>query len=84
MNDKETIKELRRQIRIKDDSLHAKNLELDALHYVWCSGGCARGVHRWTKEQLTEEIVQKAELNAKRLRQWIENHKYRERNNKQC
>ena len=66
--------ELKRQIAIKDAILHSKNLELDALHYVWCSGGCEDGVHRWMDEKLTEEIVKLAELNTKRLRQWYENH----------
>ncbi len=76
--DDELIAELRRQIRIKDESLHFKNIALDALHYVWCSGGCTSGVHRYDDEKLTEEIVQAAEHNTKRLREWFENRKFRE------
>jgi hypothetical protein len=50
--------------------LRRKNLELDALHFVWCDGGCADGVHRWDHGVLTEAIVAEAERNTARLRRW--------------
>lgn len=62
------LHELKRQIRIKDEVLHEKNLALDAYHHVWCSGSCKSGIHRYQDAPLTEEIVKEAELNTKRLR----------------
>lgn len=68
----ETTQELKKQLQLKDEALHRKNLELDALHFVWCSGGCDGGVHRWVDERLTEETVIEAERNTKRLREYWE------------
>lgn len=62
----------RRELANLYDVLHRKNLELDALHMVWCDGGCVNGVHRWTDEPITEEIVALAERNTKRLRHWFD------------
>jgi hypothetical protein len=59
--------------------LHEKNLMLDALHYVWCSGGCEGGVHRHTDEKLTVGIVGKAVRNTQRLISYYVNMKGRER-----
>ena len=56
-----------------NDALHRKNVQLDALHFVWCDGGCASGVHRYDHGELTEEIVVEAERNARRLRAWWSN-----------
>lgn len=53
---------------------HRRKSELDAAHWVWCSGGCFSGV----KHYPTEETVRLAEQNTKRLRGWFENHKFRE------
>lgn len=55
-------------IRLK---LEEKNRALDAMHWVWCSGGCDSGVHRWHggKSTLTEELVALAERNTRRLRE---------------
>lgn len=50
--------------------LERKNRELDALHYVWCDGGCPGGVHRWTDGKITKELVEAAERNTRRLRRW--------------
>lgn len=58
------------QIRQMQEALERKNRELDALHYVWCDGGCPRGVHRWTDQKVTREIVETAERNTRRLRRW--------------
>ena len=57
-----------RQLHFKDETLREKNLALDALHFVWCDGSCAGGVHRYTDETFTEEVVLQAEYQAKRLR----------------
>ncbi|MFA5071073.1 MAG: hypothetical protein WC511_01730 [Candidatus Pacearchaeota archaeon] len=57
--------------------LERKNKELDALHFVWCSGGCKGGVHRYHKEEVTEELVTLAEKNVRMLRLWWENKQHR-------
>jgi hypothetical protein len=59
--------------------LERKNRELDALHLVWCDGGCSGGVHRWQSKDVlvTEELVETAERNTKRLRTWYDNVKFR-------
>lgn len=69
------IEQMGRTISYLQDQLHEKNLELDALHYVWCSGGCAGGVHRYSDqgEKLTAEIVGRAVSNARRLALWYVN-----------
>jgi len=59
-----------------NEKLHEKNLELDALHWVWCDGGCGGGVHRYDHGELTEEIVRMVEGHAKRLRRWWTNKTY--------
>jgi hypothetical protein len=71
------LKHARRQTGTKDEVLHRKNLELDALHFVWCSGACRGGVHRWSSDIVTEEIVAEAERNTTRLRQWYDGVKWR-------
>ena len=38
---------LRRQIGMALYNNHRRNVELDALHYVWCDGGCEGGTHRY-------------------------------------
>ena len=73
----EKLARLRREIRIMQESLERKNRELDALHYVWCDGGCPSGSGRWTEEELTEEIVQAAERNTARLRRHFNNRQAR-------
>lgn len=65
--------ELRRQLAFQRDTNHQRNVELDALHHVWCNGGCGSGVHRFTPGEVTEEVVQAAERNTKRLREWWTN-----------
>lgn len=72
------ISEQRRQLRIANEALQEKNLELDAMHYVWCDGGCEGGAHRWTEGEITEDLVARAERQARRLRAWFENRKSRD------
>jgi len=72
--------ELRRQLQIAYKNNHKRNLVLDALHYVWCDGGCHDGVSRWNNyEPLTEEIVKIAERNTKRMRSWLINYEGRKK-----
>jgi hypothetical protein len=78
------LRTARQQLRVQAaeltqlrDVLHEKNLALDALHYVWCSGGCATGIHRWEHGPLTAAIVAEAERNTHRLRAWWHAHQDR-------
>lgn len=64
------IARLRRTVDENRLTSERKNRELDALHYVWCSGGCGGGVHRYQDGPVTGEIVKQAEKQAKRLRSW--------------
>jgi hypothetical protein len=73
------LDEHRRRVSYLNDALARKNRELDALHYVWCDGGCAQGVHRWTDDELTEDVVITAERQAARLRSWWTNAQARRR-----
>lgn len=71
-------KSLKRSLTFQRENNHERNVELDALHYVWCDGGCRAGVHRFgVRGELTEEIVQAAERNTKRMRTWLANSEYR-------
>jgi len=57
--------------------INRKNLELDALHFVWCDGGCKSGVHRFTDlPPLTKEIVDQALINTTRLFVWYDNNEF--------
>jgi hypothetical protein len=73
----DTIQQLRRELDAAYRNNHRRNLELDALHYVWCNGGCSSGVHRWNKEAVSEELVQEAVRNTSRLVSWYRNRQFR-------
>jgi hypothetical protein len=71
-------------LQAAQEALQHRNRQLDAWHWVWCSGGCKGGVHRWPDEDgifrqvaLTEEVVQEAERGAQRLRAWWNTYRYR-------
>lgn len=67
-----------RQITLLQESLRVRNLDLDAMHFVWCDGGCPGGVHRFNPDSiLTEEMILRAERNTKRLRSWYNTVKWR-------
>jgi hypothetical protein len=70
-------------LAMQQDVLKTRSHQLDAMHWVWCTG-CDGGVHRFADEdgvmrhaKLNEEVVAQAERNARRLRAWWENYKYR-------
>lgn len=67
------------EITLLSRVLERKNRELDALHFVWCDGGCRSGVHRWQSDKVlvTEYLVKRAERNTKRLRQWYDSVKFK-------
>lgn len=73
-------KRLKKKIHELQNILHRKNQALDALLWVWCSGGCEFGVNRYKFShlpELTEEVVQIAERNTSRLRTWFTHYKNR-------
>lgn len=61
------------EVQHLNEVLRRKNIALDALHYVWCDGGCETGTHRYVPGEITEEIVLAAERNTARLRRWFDN-----------
>ena len=70
------IRSLKHEIDMMRQCAETRNRELDAMHYVWCSGGCIHGVHRYDGRgpaAIDELIVVAAERNTKRLRAWWEN-----------
>lgn len=71
---KSKVEELKRQLTSQRENNEKRNRELDALHYVWCSGGCDRGVHRYDGNfgDITEEVVVAGERQVARLREWFE------------
>jgi hypothetical protein len=73
------VEHLRSQLTIAREAAERRNRDLDALHIVWCDGGCPRGVHRFQDQDVlvTEELVAAAERNTKRLRDWYEDVKFR-------
>lgn len=71
------IRKLKAEITRLNEVLHRKNVMLDALHMVWCDGGCKGGTHRWTEDTISEEVVEAAERNTARLRQWWANKEFR-------
>lgn len=77
------IRTLKRQIHFLNQALHERNVSLDAMHYVWCDGGCKSGTHRFTPGPITEDVVAEAERNTARLRRWLNNRKYREQHSQE-
>lgn len=67
------VQKLREQVRRMQLAAERRNRDLDALHLVWCDGGCETGVHRYDglgPEAVTQEVVDAAVRNTERLQQW--------------
>jgi len=73
------IERLKLEILRLERDLHAQNIKLDALHWVWCSGGCQGGTNRWVPGELTEEMLKTAEYAVRRMRQSYDNLEFRKR-----
>lgn len=71
------IKAQRKHIAELQQCLKDRNRSLDALHYVWCTGGCSSGQHRWCKGEVTEEMMREAALQMKRLQSRYGNVEFR-------
>jgi len=75
---KEQLKEARRDRAGRlEDAIHRKNLQLSALYYVWCNGGCSC-MDGGFRGEVTEELVAEAERNTGRLRTWWINKQHRD------
>lgn len=75
--------EAKRQVVNHQANNRERNLELDALHYVWCDGGCAGGIHRFGEHPpLTQEIVELAVRNTSRIVHWFLNKSHRDNGHK--
>ena len=48
----ERVGRLEHQLRGAQWNNRQRNLSLDALHFVWCSGGCVSGVHRFENNRV--------------------------------
>ncbi len=72
---KEQNKKLKNKLKEKNallgnhdhQTLENKNMILETLHHVWCSGGCEGGVRG---EEITSEMVAYALEYANRLSKW--------------
>lgn len=82
-SDAERIVDYRRQMKHLNETLREKNRDLDALHYVWCSGGCTGGAHRWSENNITGAKLRRAERLLRRTRSWHENRIHRRWNQMQ-
>lgn len=70
----ETVERRGREIAAQNEALHRKNVQLDALHLVWCTGACEGGMHRYGDQfPLTPEIVAAARRNTERLERRLAN-----------
>ena len=71
----EQVRKLKFELTQARENNEERNRELDALHYVWCNGGCQGGVHRYcgAPDDVTEEVVAAAVRNTERLRSWFVN-----------
>ncbi len=72
---REEVVKLKREVTMMREGSERRNRDLDALHLVWCNGGCQSGVHRYcgSPDDVTEEVVALAESHVKRLRTWFVN-----------
>ena len=69
---REKNKRLINELARKDEALRKKRIQLDAMNWVWCSGGCRGGVRRFVPGEVNEQTVLIAEQNTARLREWWE------------
>jgi hypothetical protein len=71
------VRSLKNEVAKKDRALHARNVALDGMAWVWCDGGCKGGVFRFSDTQLTGEMLHMIERNTERLKRWAANRDYR-------
>ena len=76
------LKRLRYEIRTAQEMNEHRNQQLDALHFVWCDGGCESGVHRYgdrSADDITLEMVQEARRSVSRLERWYANREFKKK-----
>lgn len=67
----EENRRLREQITDLIRVAHERNRQLDAMHWVWCDGGCSSGVHRWDHGRLEWVHYYEAKRNVERMERWL-------------
>ena len=77
---RDDLKAVRREINTCQIKLAEKNRELDALGYVWCSGGCEGGACKHNPGKINSSIITKIVNNTERLVTWWANQQYRKIN----
>jgi len=70
---REKNRKLRAEMTAVQGKAAERNAQMDALGRVWCDGGCAGGMHRYTDEPVTAEQVAFLIRNAVRARTWFVN-----------
>lgn len=71
------VEKRRNEIKTLQANNRKRNLQLDALNFVWCNGGCKSGFRRWADKYSDEELADlliEAQLNTIRLEEWIVNY----------
>ncbi len=70
------VKEQAKTIQTMQEVATLRNKQLEALHLVWCNGGCNGGVG--DRENLTREKVLQAAVYVNRLVTWWNNRAYKD------
>jgi len=74
------VKEQARTIKNMQEIATLRNRQMEAMHMVWCNGGCAGGVG--DRENLTRDKVVEVVRYADRLTAWWNNRAYRDAGHK--
>jgi len=64
------VRELKLAAAAASDLVKQKDLQLDAMHFVWCDGACPAIVHRWTPGEPSDDLVREAAKQLTRLCDW--------------
>jgi hypothetical protein len=61
-----TVRSQRRELTNKDATLKQRTLDLDAMGFVWCDGGCASGVYQKPGHEHLRPLTREMALRALR------------------
>jgi hypothetical protein len=75
----ERLKERGKEIAYLNQRLAEKNRELDAMGYVWCTGGCGGGMFRNVEPERIndDDLLDRIQKNAERVLTYIKNLRHR-------
>lgn len=71
---------LSREVKQLQDAIEDKNRRLDAMHVIWCTGGCQGGAHRYDgkgPDGITRELVERAIRETTRLVTYYNNAEFK-------